>query len=114
MQGVRNAAVPCPGCLRESRMRRHQSNGRLPVLPKHGTVLTYTGDMLAASYNPPAIYGAVAFEGGGKCYFDFTDCNLADLATGTLVSMSFRRKYYDKKRQIAGYFWKAVPIKEVA
>ena len=80
---------------------------------KQGKILTYTGDMLAASYNPPAIYGAVAFEGGGKCYFDFTDCNLADLSTGMPVSVSFRRKYYDKKRQIAGYFWKAVPMKEV-
>jgi uncharacterized OB-fold protein len=80
---------------------------------KQGKILTYTGDMLAASYNPPAIYGAVAFDGGGKCYFDFTDCNLEDLSTGMPVSVSFRRKYYDKKRQIAGYFWKAVPMKEV-
>jgi hypothetical protein len=27
--------------------------------------------------------------------------------------MSFRKKYDDKIRDIAGYFWKAVPVKEV-
>ena len=48
---------------------------------KKGRILSYTGDMLAASYDPPAIYGAVEFEGGGKYYFDFTDCTLEDMAT---------------------------------
>ncbi|MEW6529912.1 MAG: 3-oxoacyl-[acyl-carrier-protein] synthase III C-terminal domain-containing protein [Thermodesulfobacteriota bacterium] len=80
---------------------------------KKGRIMSYTGDMLAASYNPPAIYGAVAFEGGGKYYFDFTDCKLEDLGTGMPVSLSFRRKYFDKRRGISGYFWKAVPVKEV-
>ncbi|MEE9420587.1 MAG: zinc ribbon domain-containing protein [Desulfatiglandaceae bacterium] len=80
---------------------------------KIGHIASYTGDMLAASYNPPAVYGAIEFEGGGKFYFDFTDCDLDSLATGMPVSMSFRRKYYDKKRGIVGYFWKAVPTKEV-
>ncbi|MBI5440811.1 MAG: OB-fold domain-containing protein [Deltaproteobacteria bacterium] len=79
---------------------------------KVGYVATYTGDNLAPSYNPPAIYGAVNFEGGGKFYFDFTDCNLEELSTGMPVRMSFRRKYYDKLRDISGYFWKAVPVKE--
>ncbi|MFC1821050.1 hypothetical protein ACFLZG_08215, partial [Thermodesulfobacteriota bacterium] len=73
----------------------------------------YTGDMLAASFNPPTIYGAVVFDGGGKFYFDFTDCRLEDISTGIPVSVSFRKKYSDKKRDISGYFWKAVPIKEV-
>ena len=76
-------------------------------------IASYTGDMLAASLNPPAVYGAVNFEGGGKYYFDFTDCDLESLATGMSVSMSFRRKYYDPKRDIVGYFWKAVPTEEV-
>jgi len=80
---------------------------------KTGHIASYTGDMLAASLNPPAVYGAIEFEGGGKFYFDFTDCDLDGLATGMAVSMSFRRKYHDEKRDISGYFWKAVPIKEV-
>lgn len=79
---------------------------------KSGLIASYTGDMLAASLDPPAIYGAVEFEGGGKYYFDFTDCELKELATGMKVEMSFRRKYYDKLRDITGYFWKAVPVKE--
>jgi hydroxymethylglutaryl-CoA synthase len=79
---------------------------------KIGRIASYTGDMLAASYDPPAIYGAVQFEGGGKYYFDFTDCNLDGLATGMAVAMSFRKKYQDNNRDITGYFWKAVPVKE--
>ncbi len=79
---------------------------------KTGHIASYTGDMLAASYNPPAIYGAIEFEGGGKYYFDFADCDLDALATGMPVAMSFRRKYYDEKRDIVGYFWKAAPLKE--
>ena len=80
---------------------------------KIGHIASYTGDMLAASYNPPAVYGQIEFEGGGKYMFDLTDCDLDTLAVGMPVSMSFRRKYYDEKRDIAGYFWKAVPMKEV-
>jgi hydroxymethylglutaryl-CoA synthase len=81
---------------------------------KIGHIASFTGDMLAASLNPPAIYGQVEFEGGGKMMFDFTDCEVDALKTGMAVSLSFRRKYYDKKRDISGYFWKAVPAKEVA
>lgn len=79
---------------------------------KIGHIVSYTGDMLAASSNPPAIYGTVKFEGGGKFAFDFTDCELETLAAGMPVAMSFRVKYYDTKRDIKGYFWKAVPMKE--
>jgi uncharacterized OB-fold protein len=79
---------------------------------KKGKIVSYTGDNLAASLNPPAIYGQVVFEEGGKYMFDFTDCDLESLSTGMGVEMSFRRKYRDQKRDIAGYFWKAVPIKE--
>ena len=80
---------------------------------KIGHITSYTGDMLASSYNPPAIYGSIQFEVGGKYMFDFTDCDLDSLAVGMPVCMSFRRKYYDEKRDIVGYFWKAVPMKEV-
>jgi len=79
---------------------------------KQGQIASYTGDMLAASYNPPAIYGQIQFEEGGKYQFDFTDCDLDALSVGMPVSMSFRRKYADRKRGIVGYFWKAVPWRE--
>ena len=80
---------------------------------KIGRIASFTADMLAASYDPPAIYGQVEFEGGGKYMFDFTDCEYKELKTGMNVSMTFRRKYYDAKRDISGYFWKALPVKEV-
>jgi len=81
---------------------------------KKGRVLSYTGDLLAASYDPPELYGYVEFDGGGRFMCNFTDCTLEDLKVGAPVSFSFRKKYYDEKRDIHGYFWKAVPLKEVA
>ena len=79
---------------------------------KNGRVCSFTGDILAPSMNPPAVYGQVEFEGGGKYLFDFTDCELDEIAAGMPVAMSFRRNYTDNKRGISGYFWKAVPVKE--
>ncbi len=76
---------------------------------KGGTVFTYTGDMLAASVNPPAIYGNVNFNGGGRTLMDFTDCTVEDLSVGMPVDFSFRIKFYDPKRDITNYFWKAIP-----
>jgi hydroxymethylglutaryl-CoA synthase len=80
---------------------------------KKARIVSYTGDMLAASFDPPSIYGYVEFEGGGKYMFDFTDCDLKGLSTGMSVALSFRKKYHDQRRDITGYFWKAVPLKEV-
>ncbi len=80
---------------------------------KTGHVITYTGDMLASSFDPPSIYGRIDFQDGGRCNFDFTDCDLEDVKTGTPVTLSFRKKYHDRTRDIVGYFWKAVPVKEV-
>jgi len=83
-----------------------------PFSDKQGKILSYTGDMLAASSDPPELYGTVQFEGGGRCMMNFTDTTLNELKVGMPVSMSFRLKYYDEKRDIHGYFWKAVPRKE--
>ncbi|MEW6441002.1 MAG: OB-fold domain-containing protein [bacterium] len=74
-----------------------------------GIIKSYTGDMLAVSVDPPAIYGLVQFEGGGRALCDFTDCALADVKVGQQVKMSFRIKYYDNVRDFHGYYWKAVP-----
>ncbi|MDJ0856402.1 MAG: 3-oxoacyl-[acyl-carrier-protein] synthase III C-terminal domain-containing protein, partial [Desulfobacterales bacterium] len=72
-------------------------------------VKTFTGDMLAVSVNPPAIYGMVQFEGGGRLTADFTDCRLEDLRIGLDVRMAFKRKGVDPERGFSNYFWKAVP-----
>jgi uncharacterized OB-fold protein len=79
-----------------------------------GKVFNYTGALLAFSYDPPEIYGTVEFEGGGRYLFNFTDCDLKSVQVGMPVEMTFRKKLYDEKRGIHGYFWKAVPRKEVA
>jgi len=92
-----------PECSAVDRMEPYRFSDRT------GRIASYTGDMLAASHNPPAVYGQIVFEGGGKYMFDFTDCELENLAVEMPVRMSFRRKYFDEKRDISGYFWKAVP-----
>ncbi len=73
-------------------------------------VKTFTGDMLSVSVDPPAIYGMVQFEGGGRLLADFTDCELDDLKVGLPVQMAFKRKGVDQERGFVNYFWKAVPV----
>lgn len=80
---------------------------------KCGKIVSFTSDMLAATKNPPAVYGNVDFNGGGRCMMDFTDCSLDDLQVGKPVEFSFRIKYIDPKRDTTFYFWKAVPGGEV-
>jgi hydroxymethylglutaryl-CoA synthase len=76
---------------------------------KKGVLFTYTGDNLAASIDPPAIYGFVDFEGGGRFWFDLTDCDLDSVKVGMPVEMTFRRRYVDEASGVQGYFWKAMP-----
>ena len=73
-------------------------------------VKTFTGDLLAVSVDPPAIYGMIQFEGGGRFMGDFTDCEMSDVYVGQPLTMSFRRRYVDKNRGFSGYFWKGVPV----
>jgi 3-hydroxy-3-methylglutaryl CoA synthase/NAD(P)-dependent dehydrogenase (short-subunit alcohol dehydrogenase family)/putative sterol carrier protein len=73
-------------------------------------VKTFTGDMLSVSVDPPAIYGMVQFEGGGRLVTDFTDCELDDIRVGLPVQMAFKCKGVDKDRGFVNYFWKAVPV----
>jgi 3-hydroxy-3-methylglutaryl CoA synthase len=82
-----------------------------PFSDKTGRLFTYTADHLTFSEDPPALYGIVDFEGGGRYWFDLTDCRLESLAVDQPVRMTFRRKYQDKSRGLYGYFWKAAPFK---
>lgn len=77
---------------------------------KKGKLLTFTSDMLAFTYDPPAVYGLVDMDGGGRLWMDFTDVEFRDMKVEMPVELSFRRKYLDKGRGIAGYSWKAVPV----
>ncbi len=78
---------------------------------KRGRLFTYTEDHLVFSLNPPQIYGLVDFDGGGRFWYDMTDCESGTLKVGMPVEMSFRRKFIDEKRGIYGYFWKAMPVR---
>lgn len=76
---------------------------------KTGIIQMFTGDLLSPSVDPPAVYGLVDFEGGGKAFLDFTDCDLNQVKVGMPITMSFRRRVHDRVRGFTGYFWKAVP-----
>lgn len=78
---------------------------------KTGHLFTYTADHLTYSEDPPALYGIVDFEGGGRYWFDIADCSAESLEVGQPVQMTFRRRYLDQNRSVAGYFWKAMPFK---
>jgi hydroxymethylglutaryl-CoA synthase len=78
---------------------------------KKGVLFTYTGDNLAASIDPPAIYGFVDFDGGGRFWFDITDCDLDSTKVGMPVEMTFRRRYVDESGGVYGYSWKAMPVR---
>ncbi|MCG8566640.1 MAG: SDR family NAD(P)-dependent oxidoreductase, partial [Desulfobacterales bacterium] len=73
-------------------------------------IKSFTADMLSVSVEPPAMYGMVQFEGGGRLFADFTDCVQDDLRVGLPVTMEFKRKNVDKERGMVNYFWKAVPV----
>jgi len=77
---------------------------------KKGIIFTYTSDFLAACIDPPASYGFIDYEGGGRALVDFTDCDPNTLKVGMPVEMSFRIKYADEKRAAVNYGWKAIPI----
>jgi len=76
---------------------------------KKPKILTFTADNLAASLDPPAIYGMIQFDEGGRVLTDFTDCSIDDVEVGVEMKMTFRKKYHDDKRGFTGYFWKATP-----
>ncbi len=74
-------------------------------------IKSFTGDLLTVSVDPPAIYGMVQFDEGGRFMPDFTDCELGELRVGMPVKMVFRRRMTDRQRGFFPYFWKAVPLR---
>jgi hydroxymethylglutaryl-CoA synthase len=77
---------------------------------KNATIFTYTSDFLSPSIDPPASYGFIDFEGGGRTGVDFTDCDANLLKIGMPVELAFRIKFADEKRAAINYGWKAMPI----
>jgi 3-hydroxy-3-methylglutaryl CoA synthase len=78
---------------------------------KTGKVFSFTSDLLAFTPNPPAVCAVVDFEGGGRYWFDVSECDAESMSIGMPVEMSLRRRYVDERGGIIGYFWKAIPIR---
>ena len=79
-----------------------------PMADTPGTVKTWTADSLTFSIDPPAYFGMVQFEGGGRLMVDFTDVDRETFDIGAQVGMQFRIREVDSERGFRKYFWKAV------
>ncbi len=75
-----------------------------------GEIMSYTSDMLTFTMDPPAHYGMVTFENGGRGMFDFTDYEIGKIEVGLPVRMVFRIRNLDHQRGFTQYYWKAKPI----
>ena len=72
---------------------------------------SFTADRLTYSPDPPAYYGMVQFDEGGRVMIDFTDVDpVRGLEVGMPMHMVFRVKDYDTKRGFRRYYWKAAPV----
>jgi 3-hydroxy-3-methylglutaryl CoA synthase len=75
-----------------------------------GEIMSYTSDLLSYTLDPPAHYGMVTFENGGRGMFDFTDYENGKIDVGLAVRMVFRIRNVDHQRGFTQYYWKAKPI----
>lgn len=81
-----------------------------PMSRARGSVKTWTADQLTFDFNPPAYFGMVVFEGGGRLMMDFSEVDSESFDTGTPVSVHFRIKQIDGQRGFRRYFWKAIQV----
>ena len=94
-----------PNCSATNSQKDH------PFAGKIGKLNSYTADRLTYSMDPPALYGMIQFDEGGRGMLDFTDVEPGrDLQVGEPMRMMFRIKDYDTKRGFRRYFWKATPV----
>jgi 3-hydroxy-3-methylglutaryl CoA synthase len=72
-------------------------------------IQSWTADRLTYCPDPPAYFGMVVFDEGGRLMADFTDADAGSMRTAIPVNMVFRIKRYDERRHFPEYFWKAAP-----
>lgn len=82
-----------------------------PMAGQRGRVATWTADRLTFDFNPPAYFGMVVFDGGGRLMMDLTEVDPDTFDTGAEVSVHFRIKQIDTQRGFRKYFWKAIPAR---
>ncbi len=81
-----------------------------PFSDMQAKVMSYTADVLTYSADPPAYYGMVEFDAGGRMMADFTDIDEGKVEVGMGMRMMFRIKEQDTARGFVRYFWKAGPV----
>ena len=72
-----------------------------------GRIASWSADNLIYTPDPPAYYGMIDFEEGGRLMMDFADVQPDSIEVGTRMRMVFRVKDYDTVRGFNRYFWKA-------
>ena len=92
---------------RDARAIHTQEDYPLAELP--AKIASFTVDHLMFSPAPPAYYGNIEFEGGGRMLAEIVDVGEAGLEVGMPLRMVFRIKAIDDRRGFSQYFWKAVP-----
>ncbi len=80
-----------------------------PLADVPAKIMSFTADNLTYTPEPPAHYGMVVFEEGGRMMADFTDVDPDTVQVGQQMRMVFRIKRIDERRGYHHYFWKAVP-----
>ena len=75
-----------------------------------GHIATWTADELTFDFNPPAYFGMVVFDGGGRLMMDITEVDPEAFDTGVQVGVHFRVKQIDSQRGFRKYFWKAIQV----
>ena len=73
------------------------------------TIMSWSADALTFTLDPPAYYGMLTFEQGGRFMADFVDCDASQVEVGSRMRMVFRIKTTDATRGFKHYFWKATP-----
>jgi hydroxymethylglutaryl-CoA synthase len=74
-----------------------------------GLIASWSADNLIYTPDPPAYYGMIDFEEGGRLMMDFADVQPNSVDVGTRMRMVFRVKDHDTVRGFTRYFWKARP-----
>ncbi|HUT48012.1 MAG TPA: OB-fold domain-containing protein [Alphaproteobacteria bacterium] len=81
----------------------------MPFADIPAKILSWTADNLTYSPDPPAHFGMVTFEEGGRLMADLTDVDVGGVSVGMPMRMVFRVKDRDERRGFTKYFWKAAP-----
>ena len=74
-----------------------------------GLIASWSADNLIYTPDPPAYYGMIDFEEGGRLMMDFADVQPNSVEVGSPMRMVFRVKDHDTVRGFNRYFWKARP-----